>query len=150
MGPVTSMIVQNDDQIYEEFGPPQGMLLLGDFPAMFALQELQSSYVNGDFMAVVLLAQTFSVFAWVKVGLPGQVIISQTNGTGTGRSWLCTDPSDGKFMTGLRATSRGGYALMSQSVITNSNWHREDDPDKQSRHQGNLDLLIRQKHGNSI
>jgi hypothetical protein len=39
----------------------------------------------------------FSVFAWIKGGAPGQVIMSQT----AGRSWLCTDLSEGKLMTKL-------------------------------------------------
>ena len=67
----------------------------------------------------------FSVFAWIKGGAPGQVIISQTNGAGTGRSWLCTDLSDGKLMTDLRTLGRGGgLPLMSESVITDAGWHR--------------------------
>jgi sugar lactone lactonase YvrE len=67
----------------------------------------------------------FSVFAWIKEGAPGQVIISQTNGAGTGRSWLCTDLSDGKLMTDLRTLGRvGGLPLISESVITDTGWHR--------------------------
>ncbi|GAI05085.1 unnamed protein product, partial [marine sediment metagenome] len=57
--------------------------------------------------------------------LLGQVIISQTNGAGTGRSWLFTDLSDGKLMTDLRTLGRGGgLPLMSESVITDAGWHR--------------------------
>ncbi len=68
----------------------------------------------------------FSVFAWMKGGAPGQVIVSQTNGTGIGRSWLCTDPSDGKLMT--RLTSPPGRTaapppLLSEFVVTDGNWH---------------------------
>jgi len=43
----------------------------------------------------------FSAFAWVKVGLPEQAIISQTDGFGYGAAWLCADSSGGKLMTKL-------------------------------------------------
>jgi hypothetical protein len=67
----------------------------------------------------------FSVLAWIKGGAPGQVVISQANGAGTGRSWLCTDLSEGKLMTDLRTARRGGgVSLVSQFVITDGNWHR--------------------------
>jgi len=65
-----------------------------------------------------------SAVAWIKAGYPGQVIISQTGGMGLGRSWLCTDSLDGKLMTDLRAPGRSGYPLISQTVITDGNWHR--------------------------
>ena len=45
--------------LWEEFGPPADMLLTGGFPAMFALNELKCSYVYGNYMATVLLAQVF-------------------------------------------------------------------------------------------
>ena len=62
-----------------------------------------------------------SVFAWIKGGAPGQVVISQTGG---GVNWLWADPSEGKLMTELQGTGRGAGALMSQTVITDGNWHR--------------------------
>ena len=45
--------------IWEEFGPPADMLLIGGIPSMFALDELKRSYAYGNFMATVLLAQSF-------------------------------------------------------------------------------------------
>lgn len=45
--------------LWEEFGPPAGMLLVGGIPSMFALDELKRSYIYGNFMATVLLAQSF-------------------------------------------------------------------------------------------
>jgi hypothetical protein len=45
--------------LWEEFGPPHDMLLVGGIPSMFALDELKRSYVYGNFMATVLLAQVF-------------------------------------------------------------------------------------------
>lgn len=45
--------------IWEEFGPPADMLLVGGIPAMFALEELKRSYAYGNYMAAVMLAQAF-------------------------------------------------------------------------------------------
>ena len=42
--------------LWEEFGPPADMLLVGGFPSMFALDELKRSFIYGNFMATVLLA----------------------------------------------------------------------------------------------
>jgi L-ascorbate metabolism protein UlaG (beta-lactamase superfamily) len=63
----------------------------------------------------------FSVFAWIKGGAPGQVILSQIGGV----SWLSADTSAGNLMTELKPSSgRFGQALTSQTVITDGNWHR--------------------------
>jgi hypothetical protein len=64
---------------------------------------------------------SLSVFAWIKGGAPGQVIISQRDGTTSGATWLGTDPSDGKLMTELM----GPFfpPLESDSVITDGQWH---------------------------
>jgi len=62
----------------------------------------------------------FSVFAWVKGGAPGQVILSQIGGA----NWLCADPSDGNLMTKLKVTGRGANELLSQTIIADGNWHR--------------------------
>jgi N-acetylneuraminic acid mutarotase len=67
-------------------------------------------YVSTDFI-LNPADGAFSIFAWIKGGGPGQVIISQANGAGTGRSWLCTDLSEGKLMTKLEGIGRGGNAL---------------------------------------
>ncbi len=61
----------------------------------------------------------FSAFAWIKGGAPGQVIISQTGGLGG--TWLGTNSSEGKLMTGLSDLFFG--ALESESVITDGQWH---------------------------
>jgi len=62
----------------------------------------------------------FSVFAWVKDGAPDQAVLSQMGGA----RWLCTDPSEGNLMTELKGTGRGAAELLSQTIITNGNWHR--------------------------
>jgi hypothetical protein len=62
---------------------------------------------------------SFSAFAWIKSDAPGQVIISQTGSLGG--TWLGTNSSEGKLMTGLSDVFFG--ALESESVITDSQWH---------------------------
>jgi hypothetical protein len=45
--------------VYGEFGPPPQMLLVGGFPAMFAIHEMQVSFVAGNYLSTILTAQTF-------------------------------------------------------------------------------------------
>ncbi|MCH7919208.1 MAG: SMP-30/gluconolactonase/LRE family protein [Planctomycetes bacterium] len=63
----------------------------------------------------------FSVFAWIKGGAPGQVILSQENGV----NWLQLDV-DGTLMTELAESFRqiAGVPLYSVTVIADDNWHR--------------------------
>jgi hypothetical protein len=61
-----------------------------------------------------------SVFAWVKDGAPGQVVISQQ----TGANWLMGDPATGALMTELKSGGRQGKALSSDVAITDGDWHR--------------------------
>ena len=62
----------------------------------------------------------FSVFAWIKGGAPGQAVIAQKAGV----NWLCTDSLDGNLMTELKVIGRGAEPLMSQTNITDGDWHR--------------------------
>jgi N-acetylneuraminic acid mutarotase len=62
----------------------------------------------------------FSVLAWIQGGVPGQTVISQVDGA----DWLGTDPLDGALMTKLQSPGRSGSPLLSQTVITDGNWHR--------------------------
>jgi len=62
----------------------------------------------------------FSVFAWIKGGVPGQAVLSQIGGV----NWLSADPLDGKLMTELKGTGRFRSPLMSESVVTDGAWHR--------------------------
>jgi hypothetical protein len=62
----------------------------------------------------------FSVFAWVKGGAPGQVIISQQGGT----NWLVTSSLDGTLMTDLKSSGRQGKTLASTALVTDNAWHR--------------------------
>ncbi len=62
----------------------------------------------------------FSVFAWIKGGAPGQVVISQVDG----ENWLCTDLTNGCLMTELKGTGRDSRTLCSDIIVTDGNWHR--------------------------
>ena len=69
---------------------------------------------------------SFSVFAWIKGGTPGQVIISQADGIGTGETWLGMDVSSGYLITGLVPPPLGRFKpepLISESIITDGQWH---------------------------
>lgn len=66
----------------------------------------------------------FSVFMWVKGGGPGQVMISQIDTSGSRRAWLCCDTGEGRLMTELRPSGRSGYALSSDVVVSDGQWHR--------------------------
>ena len=63
---------------------------------------------------------SFSVFAWVKGGAPGQVVLSQIGVA----NWLLADPSEGDMMTELKSHGRAGHPMLSQTNITDANWHR--------------------------
>lgn len=81
-------------------------------------------YLSTDFV-LNPMDGAFSVFAWIKGGAPGQVILSQadtTTGRGVkpGSTWLGTDPSEGKFMAVL---THAVLPLVSESVITDGQWH---------------------------
>jgi 7,8-dihydropterin-6-yl-methyl-4-(beta-D-ribofuranosyl)aminobenzene 5'-phosphate synthase len=65
-------------------------------------------------------AAAFSVFAWVKGGAPGQVILSQAGGA----NWLMAAAPDGVLMTDLKSAGRQSKSLSCQTVITDGNWHR--------------------------
>jgi hypothetical protein len=79
---------------------------------------------KGDFISAPFVVNpadgVFSVFAWIKGGAPGQVVLSQGNGT----SWLCMDSATGNLMTELKQSGRYGGALLSQTVIADGHWHR--------------------------
>ena len=61
----------------------------------------------------------FSVFAWVKDGGPGQVILSQEKGA----DWLMVTP-DGALKTALKGSGRIDRVLASAALIVDDAWHR--------------------------
>ena len=83
-----------------------------------------------DYLSVPFIlnpAETvFSVFAWIKGGVPRQVIISQENDV----NWLMADTEQGSLradisnpITQTRQGTQGGVPLISPTVITDGNWH---------------------------
>ncbi len=60
-----------------------------------------------------------SVFAWVRGGAPGQMIVSQFSDD----DWLLID-SAGALMTDLQGMGRNVQPLYSSAVITDGDWHR--------------------------
>ena len=70
----------------------------------------------------------FSVFVWINSSVPGGVVISQLDGIGgNGETWLGIEAVSGKLMTGLVAPPVGRFVpkpLISESVITDGQWHR--------------------------
>jgi len=82
-------------------------------------------YISTDFV-LDPASGAFSVFAWIKSDVTGQVIISQADGAGSGETWLSADPLLGKLMTGLVPPPAGRFApqpLVSESIITDGQWH---------------------------
>jgi hypothetical protein len=61
----------------------------------------------------------FSIFAWVKGGAPGQVVVSQQSAA----NWLALD-AEGNLMTELKGTNRSTGSLFSETAITDGQWHR--------------------------
>ncbi|MHC4438969.1 MAG: LamG domain-containing protein, partial [Planctomycetota bacterium] len=61
----------------------------------------------------------FSVFAWVNVGAPGQAVISQQGVA----NWLSTDLLEGCLMTEVKGPGRSAGPLLSETTITDGNWH---------------------------
>ncbi|MBN2131136.1 MAG: SMP-30/gluconolactonase/LRE family protein, partial [Sedimentisphaerales bacterium] len=64
----------------------------------------------------------FSVFAWIKGTMPGQVILSQDGSA----DWLSTDPLEGKLSTGV-CPPAGRFStppLVAPLTVTDGHWHR--------------------------
>jgi hypothetical protein len=61
----------------------------------------------------------FSIFAWIKDGAPGQVIVSQQAVS----NWLAID-AEGNLMTELKSSDQLADPLVSETVITDGAWHR--------------------------
>jgi len=83
------------------------------------------NYVNTPFI-LNPIEESFSVTAWIRGGVPGQVIISQADVEGqsaieSGSTWLGINQSDGRLMTGLMDIFFG--PLESESVVADGQWH---------------------------
>jgi hypothetical protein len=80
-----------------------------------------ADYISASFI-LDPAAGAFSAFAWVRDGAPGQVVVSQADGT----NWLMADPLEGKLMTALSRPPAGRTAaapLVSPFVMTDGAWH---------------------------
>lgn len=92
--------------------PATGMI--GGALAFDGLDDyVKAEYVPG------LPMEPFSAFAWVKGGLPGQVILSQERGA----DWLIVG-SEGGLKTSLKSSGRFGKTLAAPALITDGAWHR--------------------------
>jgi L-ascorbate metabolism protein UlaG (beta-lactamase superfamily) len=63
---------------------------------------------------------SFSLFAWIQGGAPGQTILSQAGGA----NWLLAAGAGGALATQLCQSGRMARDLMSPVVITDGQWHR--------------------------
>ena len=61
----------------------------------------------------------FSILAWIKGGVPGQIIVSQQGVA----NWLALD-TKGNLMMELKCTGRSTGPLFSEAIITDEQWHR--------------------------
>lgn len=61
----------------------------------------------------------FSIFAWIKGGAPGQIIVSQQSDS----NWLALD-SEGNLMTELESSDQLAEPLLSEELIADGQWHR--------------------------
>ena len=77
-------------------------------------------YISTTF-SISPIEESFSVFAWIKGGEPGQVIICQTGSANISTRWLWADPSYGRLMTWLMHPTFD--PLVSEKVITDGQWH---------------------------
>lgn len=80
----------------------------------------QDDHISTPYIINPCQTNELSVFAWIKGGESGQVILSQLYNA----NWLLVD-ADGKLMTELKNKGRRlGDPLYSETVITDGNWHR--------------------------
>jgi len=68
---------------------------------------------------------SFCAFAWIKGGRPGEVIVSQSDGVGSGETWLGIESSTGALMTALIPQPGRSIPqpLVSDTIITDGRWH---------------------------
>jgi hypothetical protein len=83
-------------------------------------------YIDIQFILNPGEKKSFSIFAWTKEGVPGQVIVSQKGGV----NWLMSDTDDGTLRPDLKMpakTGRGatpaGPPLISTTIINDNDWH---------------------------
>jgi hypothetical protein len=62
----------------------------------------------------------FSVLAWIRGGAAGQAVTSVPGGS----DWLSLDPLAGHLMTELGSGGRDASFLLSETTVTDADWHR--------------------------
>jgi len=116
------------DIAYDSIGSNDGTLIGGPLWQPAGGQVAGALHFDGidDYVSTPFVMNpadaAFSVFAWIKGGAPGQVVISQT-GRLWGANWLRAGPSDGSLITELKGTGRWDRPLVSGSIITDGSWH---------------------------
>ncbi len=110
---VDSMGARHAEVIGDPLWQPDGGVVDG------ALQFSGATVLVAD--SVANLSQGgFSVFAWIKGGAAGQVIISEDDGA----NWLGIDSVLGTLMSGLQSGGRFSSTLYSEAYVTDGSWHR--------------------------
>jgi hypothetical protein len=69
---------------------------------------------------------SFSVLVWIRGDTPGQVIVSQFDDAGGGKTWLGMEQSQGGLVSRLAPPASGRSVpepLSSGAVITDGQWH---------------------------
>ena len=61
----------------------------------------------------------FSIYIWINSGAPSQVVVSQQGMS----NWLKTN-AEGKLMTELKSSDQLAGPLISETIITDGQWHR--------------------------
>lgn len=114
---VTDRMEQFDGTLY---GDPLWQPLLGVMGGALELDGV-NDYVRAG--AVLKPADgPFTVFAWVRGGAPGQVVLSQANTSGP-VAWLGFEASTGALMTGVMDVGRSSKPLISDVAMPDDDWH---------------------------
>lgn len=118
----TEGIIAHDSSGYNDayiFGDPTWQPTDGIVNGALQLDGIDDCVLTG---AVPNPAEgPFSIFVWIKGGSAGQVVISQLGG---GVNWLLADPVEGNLMTELTSPGLSGSPMLSQTNITDGEWHR--------------------------
>ncbi len=114
------------DRVPDRVGQRHGTLLGGAAWIRDTERSNEVLELDGLSGAVILPAgfdpaeDPFSLLVWIKGGLPGQVIVSQEDGS----DWLLADPVHGYLKTDIRRVGRKVGPVTSQAVVTDGLWHR--------------------------
>jgi len=112
-------VSENGDSDGLVFGEPFWLPTGGQVDGAIVLDGVDDYIITGPVLNPA--DGPFSILAWINGGAPGQVVISEPGGS----NWLSTNPVDGHLMTELASRfGRSSGPLLSDTVITDVNWHR--------------------------